>query len=362
MIINPKYPPKPKGNGNLTNREILFGQPIPVIDRLKVMSEDDFENLTLEWIDGFLIKNYELVEKFGGAGDKGRDVVAHIDTKSGIWENYQCKHYDHPLMPNEVYIELGKIIYYSFIGDYNPPCKYYFVTPQGVGAKLSDLLRNNHVLKQELLNNWNDKCKNDITKTNEIPLDSALTAYIDSFDFTIFSYIPPLNLINQHRETVYHAARFGGGLTKKRPEPKAPTVDIGSNEIRYVEQLFEAYSDLKKDKIKDIAELKSNYPQLFEHFNRQRISFYSAESLNEFSRDVLPLDSKAFERLKEEIYNAVIDVCNSEYTNGYERLVKTTQEAVKININNNPLSNEISINDKKGVCHHLANEDKLKWT
>ena len=39
----------------------------------------------------------------------------------------------------------------------------------------------------------------------------------------------------------------------------------------------------------------------------------------------------------------------------------TTTEAAKTPIDNNPLNSNVSVKDKKGICHHLANEDRLKW-
>jgi hypothetical protein len=51
--------------------------------------------------------------------DKGCDVVGIPQVGSLEWANFQCKHYDHPLMPSEVWVELGKVCFYTYIGDYS---------------------------------------------------------------------------------------------------------------------------------------------------------------------------------------------------------------------------------------------------
>jgi hypothetical protein len=62
--------------GRLSSAQILMGPQIPAIDRLQQMSEDDFEIMCLEWASGYLKTKYVKVRQYGGAGDKGRDIVA----------------------------------------------------------------------------------------------------------------------------------------------------------------------------------------------------------------------------------------------------------------------------------------------
>ena len=76
-------------------------------------------------------EDYKQVQRFSGAGDMGIDVAGFVDDKrlQGVWDNYQCKHYDHALKPSDVWAEFGKIIWYSFKGEYTAPRRYYFVAP-----------------------------------------------------------------------------------------------------------------------------------------------------------------------------------------------------------------------------------------
>jgi hypothetical protein len=99
------------------NYDILFGIPTPPIDRMRSFSEDQFEDMVYEWVDGYLKTEYALVYRCGGAGDKGRDVIAYVseDMNNSEWDNYQCKHYNRPLYPGDIWIELGKLCYYTYI-------------------------------------------------------------------------------------------------------------------------------------------------------------------------------------------------------------------------------------------------------
>lgn len=351
-------PEKPKSIGLLTNQDILFGTPVPAIDKLKVVSEDEFEDIVREWIAGYCEKKYIKVWRSGRAKDKGRDVVAIIDD-SGKWENFQCKHYKNPLMPSDIWLELGKLCYYTFNKDYILPSKYYFVAPLGVGPSVGDFLLNPTELKKQLYNEWDRYCKTAITAKVQIPLSPELEKHIENIDFSIFTFLDPQELIEQHKQTNYYPARFGGGL-KRRVRPIISPVEEAEVSIRYVEQLLDAYSDHLKTELSNITELK-RYSELFDHFNRQRECFYWAEALNEFSRDSLPTGNNCFDDLKTEIYFGVIDTSNQNHSSGYVNVLKTTANAVSLNIQSNALITVSNVQDKIGICHHLSNENKINW-
>jgi len=351
-------PEKPKSIGLLTNSDILFGSPIPAIDKLKIVSDTEFEDIIREWIAGYCVAKYCKVWRAGGANDKGRDVIAYFNETCN-YDNYQCKHYDHPLMPSDIWKEVGKLCYYTFDKSYKLPRKYYFVSPQGVGSSLGDLLQNPNELKKRLLEVWDDKCKNGITEKEEKPLSIELKEHIDSIDFSLFTFLDPQELIEQLKQTSYYAARFGGGL-KRRDKPIVRKMEEEELLLRYVEQLFDAYSDYLKSNIQTLPELIS-YSELFDHFNRQRECFYWAEALNQFSRDSLPPENSCFEDLKEEIYQGVVDTSNINHSSGYENVMQTTQEATKLTLQSNALLTVVQTQDKIGICHHLANENKIIW-
>lgn len=343
---------------NYTSEHVLSGIPIPKTRRIELFSSDDWEEFTEEWSSS-LKSDYCRIVRFAGPGDKGLDVVGFISdhTFNGGWDNYQCKHYDHPLKPSDIWIEIGKIIFYSFSGEYPAPRKYFFVGPKGVGTMLAKLLANPEKLKSEARNNWKQYCENEITSTIAIPLSGALLTYFEQFNFSIFSSKSPVELINGHSKTPFHTVRFGGGLPA-RPISETPPEEITPSESRYIQQIFEAYTDHTGEAITDVS-LLSNRADLRSDFVRQRERFYHAESLRNFARDTVPKGT--FEALQNDVLQGVVDVCESNHKDGLARMRATLAQSAQLSITSSPLSGVLRIQDKQGICHHLANGDFLIW-
>ncbi|WP_149205793.1 ABC-three component system protein [Flavobacterium johnsoniae] len=352
--------PSPKGINRLSNAEILTGNIIAPLDRLSIIDEDTYEDMVLEWLTSFGNK-YEKLMSFAGSGDKGRDVIAYTDYANGKCEFYQCKHYKSALTPSDVYLEFGKLIYYTFNKDYECPLKFYFVAPHGIGAKLHELIGDINLLRKSLLENWDEKCKNKITKTKQVELDQTLVDYINNFDFTIISSVEPIEFIEGYKKTTYYSYRFGGGLQKSRKEIAVSPVSISSNEIPYVRNIYDAYSSRLNKVINSQNDFKEE-EALVKHFLRQRNNFYHADSLEQFSRDALPLGNDAFSALKNEVCEQIIEVYESDdYKDGVAKMDEIIKMAKTGNYNSNPLAGELKSNDKAGICHHLSNENRIKW-
>lgn len=81
----------------------LYGTDINIapIDKVHIMDEDSFEHFTLEWLYGCKKDKYSSIMRIGGAGDKGRDVIAY--RKDGGVDYFQCKHYNSALAPSNYY-------------------------------------------------------------------------------------------------------------------------------------------------------------------------------------------------------------------------------------------------------------------
>ena len=93
--------------------------------------------------------------------------------------------------------------------------------------------------------------------------------------------------------------------------------------------------------------------------NANAFLFYSAEALRNFARDRTPLGT--FDSLQEDIFHGVIDVCEVSYASGLERLRATITTAAIIDVGGNALFGVTRVADKQGVCHQLANDDRLTW-
>ena len=62
-----------------------------------------------------------------------------------------------------------------------------------------------------------------------------------------------------------------------------------------------------------------------------------------------------------DLSHGVIDTYGMDYTNGYARLSATLAQAAQLSPNCNALCIRVQIQDKQGLCHHLANENTLVW-
>jgi hypothetical protein len=346
------------GGGTDKPTQIGSGMNFPVAKLIELLEPGQWEEFTEEWATS--LKSYKKVERWSGPGDMGRDIVAFTTDQNygGPWDNYQCKRYATKLQPNDVWVEFGKIIYHTFKGEFPMPSNYYFAASKGVGLKLQSLLANPVKLRSELIKNWDAQCRKGITDTEEIPLQAALLDYLNKFDFKIFKHKTVVELVNGHANTIFHTRRFGPATFPERPHIETPPEAIQQKESRYVQQLFDVYSEKLAEQLNTPDDLAA-YPELAKHFNRSREVFYYAESLRNFPRD--SVDPGAFDEIREEIYHGVVNTYEMDYANGYNRMASTLQQAANITPNCNALCIRVQTQDKHGICHHLANEDRFLW-
>jgi hypothetical protein len=353
--------PLPEPQSTVTADQVTYGPSIPPQQRILLYSAEQWEGFIEEWAH-FSLKNlYVQVQRFTGAGDRGIDIAGFADAQKlqGVWDNYQCKRYlDHAIHPREAWPEIGKILWHSFNKEYRAPRRYYFVAPYGVGTTLAGYLGNAAKLKTALIENWDTHVRCAITKTQDVLLEGTFLAYVLAFDFSIFDSKTALQVIEDHRQCPYYSSRFGGGLPN-RPVAEKPPADIAPAESRYVAQLLGAYADHKKQLVPDVKALKA-WPRLDTHFGRQREAFYHAESLRVFARDSVPRGT--FESLQDDIHSGVADVCDAGHADGYERVKQVTQAARELHLTSNALLTCSKPKDRDGICHQLANEDRLLWT
>ena len=327
--------------------------------RIQLYSATEWEEF-LEECTHSLSDKYCSVRRAGGAGDKGIDIAAFSteDGFEGDWDNYQCKHYNHPLYPYEAYLELGKLCFYTYTEEFTIPKNYYFAAPQGIGTTLSKIIRSSKdTLRQRLIDNWDKYCKHKIRSKKVVLLEGEFKSYVENFDFNIVHDISVLELLNIHQNTPYYVTRFGTGLPS-RPQNKKPPLDITSQEAIYIQKLLDAYAEYLDISDCNLSTVDNN-SKLKEHLRKARIRFYCAESLHNFSRDYLV--EGEFERLQEMIYDGIESIIISEHRNGFERVLKSVQESYKIQIDSHPLKERLEIWDRAGICHQLANNNRFSW-
>lgn len=349
-------PEKPKD----TSR--IFDTTEPLL-RLKNMGDDEFERVVGEWAYSCLrnSEKYSNVALLGGSGDSGRDLVAYINSDMQKFDIYQCKQYDKPLSPSVYMVEFGKLCYYTFIGEYSVPQKYYIVASNGIGQSLRNLIENPAKINEKLIEEWDEKCgKKKQIISEGIPLTDKLKEYIKGFDFSIVSDISPIKLIEDFSNSVWYKYHFGGGL-KKRLKNQAPPEQLRSDEKKmpYIKQLLQVYSKEAKQEYKSYEELKQ-HQEFYRHFARQREGFFSAQSLKRFVRDEL-IDEESYNDLKGQVEFGIMDTYEGKYTSELERVKSTTAQANALPISTDEIKS-VTIQDKTGMCHELVNDKKLIWS
>jgi len=336
----------------------MYGKHFPPQQQILLFSASEWEEFIKEWVH-YQKAKYQKVVRLAGAGDMGVDVAGLTDDGAftGLWDCYQCKHYDEALTPTVALPEIGKILWYSFKQNYHAPREYFFIAPWGCGPKLKKLLLKPSELKTYVINEWDDKCSKVITSTQTIELNDDFAKYVNAFDFSIFTFKPALEIIDEHRQTPYHAARFGGGLPD-RPAVEKPPGSIQNAESCYVRQLYDVYSEESGSEITANTDL-SQWSDLSSHLDRQREYFYSAESLRNFARDAVPAGT--FEDLQTEVYTGVIEIEQQAHPTSMTRLNAVTQAATSLEITANGLISVTKVQDRRGICHQLANDNRLRW-
>ena len=138
------------------------------------------------------------------------------------------------------------------------------------------------------------------------------------------------------------------------PAPSTPTAD----EANYIQALLQVYSELSGKTLTVDALMAS--PEFREHFLDQRTTFYCAEGLKTFSRDLY--GEHEFFNLLEMIHTGIRSSVNSpRHTSGLDRLEAGLASAQGLKVNDSVLSPRLRPGDLPGSCHHLANQKKLKW-
>lgn len=143
---------------------------------------------------------------------------------------------------------------------------------------------------------------------------------------------------------------------------KVPS-EVDQSEERYVRALLDAYGEHEGVPDLDLEGLKQ-FPKHGEHLKRQRQDYYAAEAIRRGTRDIYTEDDPdQFEELKDEIYEGVIDKHELDYDDGLARLRSVLSQACNVQVTRCWLSRDtswIGNSQRKGVCHFLVNEDRLR--
>ncbi len=316
------------------------------------LNDVELEKLVREWAEQQKSK-YHLVKRFAGAGDMGRDVVGfYTELKhEGNWDNYQCKQYNKALPTDQGMLEIGKILYFSFLGKFSTPQNYYFVAPKGVNRNLEGYIFKPEAFKHELIENWDKYCKKSLA-----PLDSKLKVFIQSYDFKSISIVDIDTIVLDENFKNILVEWFGGEMLPA-PDGIVP-VQVQNEESTYIQQLLMAYSEHDQIEYTDIKELQGHSD--FEiDLEIQRERYFSADAFKRFYRDNTV--GKLLDSLEKQVFNGIYDTAKQTYPNGYKCMSTVMSQAALV-VPSGKLAVHAKVDVKQGYCHHFVNGGRLKWS
>jgi C-terminal domain 6 of the ABC-three component (ABC-3C) systems len=326
----------------------------PIVKLVRAYDAVEWEIFISEWRKG--LQGYHSVKRLGGTGDLGRDVIGLCSSLGceGIWDNFQCKHYEKALSVPRACEDAGKIIFHSFRKEFTPPRRCSFVAPKGPDTALRDMLLNPTKFRAEVIATWNTRVARKVIESEKHELTGGLAAYVAAYDFTSFTYATLDEILDDHRRTAYWAFRFGGQLP---PPEQGKTPDaIAPEETVYVGKLLDVYSETTGAEIICVDDL-TGHGQWREDLQKQRVRFYDAEAFMATYRD--QTEPGTIESFADQILDA-IDPALTPIRSAHGRL----STALSIAGQTSPasvLAAQAKIRVKQGVCHQLANADRVTW-
>lgn len=349
-------PKAPQEDVVLRPISVPAGGIIPPRARIALYSPDEWEKFTYEWVRE-LDDDYYDVQIVGGSGDHGIDVAAMLTERrlEGPWHCFQCKHYVDPLTPSDIWPEILKVLRAVKDGHYIMPERYEFVAPRGAGMKLRKLLNTPSKFKAAFLEQI--QAGTPLMLGTPEQERSTLETLAKGTEFTRFDVANMDKVLEWHERSNQHHLRFEKPLPPLLEAPP-PSDELDAIETRYVTELLEVYAEHHQTDLSTV-ELVREHPAAARDFHRQRVAFFSAESLRSFARDRVP--SGTFQNLQTEILDGVIGQAESRHDSRMMRMRAVLDASQGLVVSSNALINVWRIRDRHGICHQLVNEERLTW-
>ena len=353
---------KPKAEHRL-KEELLFTETRRAQDILKTMDEDTYEELVASWAYWCLKEDYEDVMRIGGSGDKGIDVIAYYSQEVNKCDIYQCKHYDHPVRKSDVIAELGKFLYFMFIGEIPIPESYYLMAPQGLSSQFLNTYENSIKLKTLIEDSWNKDIAGKIEIGKVHLLEGDLKKFIEDFDYTKYKFYSQnkfLKILVEADKRFVYFQYFGFHKEFFRKIVKDTPIGLDEYEKKYIQHLLDAYNDAKGGSEMDESSVESS--SFGKHFARSRDEFWLAESIRKMSEENNPGDTDEFANIMDEMEGHVADTYEGVYDNAFERVKAVTGKSTSMPPKGDwVVSGQLGAKELKGICFQLSNEDRLIW-
>lgn len=327
--------------------------------RLAELDDGQLEEFIEIWVER-REKAYVQVLRIGGAHDKGRDVIGFLtrDLHEGDWHLFQCKRktLGAKLGKPEALVELAKVFFHHVNGSYDTlPTQVALVSPRGVVGPLLDLLTHSSRLKQTLIDEWDSVCAGKITAGQTVVITPAIRAAIDGYDFTRVTQLTATMIVKDPTAKA-SLVQILNELPGEAPSGVAPAKPKAI-EREYLDQLRTVYAEAAGSTFQDVDAvfLDAEYG---DHLRDQRTRYFEAEAFKRFHRD--NTDRRLVGQFQDDIYQGVVDVHRETHPRLIDRLGAVMKHASGMDAS--ILGRSARIPVKQGVCHHLANEGRLKWT
>ncbi|MGV3103848.1 ABC-three component system protein [Rothia sp. 32237D007AR] len=163
-------------------------------------------------------------------------------------------------------------------------------------------------------------------------------------------------------DTKTNRIRFGEYSNAAAARREIPD-EVQDEELAYIAPLLEAYCEqqYKNGVPVTVADIPN---RLASHFQDQRKAFYSAEWLRETSWNCFHDGQEVFEIWLDNMYAGVSDTQLRAHSSAVERLLATLEQATQVQLDRIPLAQIVDLIDvwvRKGSCHELAAQKKLRW-
>lgn len=355
-------PPKPGTTRKSRKTQLVTkGGVIKPSSQILLFDPDQWEELILAAARMRVLPNgrkYAVVKRLGGAGDGGRDVEARFDqalVRDG-WDLYQGKHYAQGLTPSEAFPEMAKFFKQLALKTYPRPSHYYFCCPRAIGNELHNTMAGGaKAFKAKFLDAWENEHTGMKGRAAELTQD--VRDAIDDFEFDRFIECAVHELLAWHSLDKQAHHDLFGIVPERGDDGPMPTQPAGHEDV-YLEELFRAYTEHKTSPVNRSNVFGSDYE---EHLTAQRQTFYCAEGLQRFSRDIYPHEHE-FERLLDMVYAGIRPtVAKLSLKTGIDRVDAAVDKASTLQVQESRLSPQLRGGDLPGTCHHLVNGGKLKW-
>jgi hypothetical protein len=326
----------------------------PIVKQIKGYNADEWEIFSRECSMG--LEGYHEVKRLGGPHDHGRDVIGLCSSLGceGVWDNIQCKDYEGLLRTPVACRDAGKIIFHAFRGVFVPPRRCRFAAPKGPTTGLRDMLLNPSKFRKEIIATWDQRVAGHVVDGEMHRLEGDLAKYVELYDFTTFGYLSIEELLDAHRRTAFWAQRFGGLLPA--PEAGVTPETVLPHETVYVGKLLDVYAEAAGAEITCVDDLEAHADWKAD-LQKQRVRFFDAEAFMGTYRD--QTEPGTIEGFADQIFDAIEPSLGLPGT-GLQRLAT----ALTVAGNTAPasaLTPQAKIGVRQGVCHQLANDDRVTW-